>query len=217
MSLGRQPRQTQERARASRTPPAPNPAADAPRTHCRSPRALSPGLRPPTATGPRTPRVRPHASSCWRRTRCAQAAQDQGVRPGLFSETAPETAARGSTTRTYSTPLRRTQTCSTPGARPASVAQWAAARADSSTVQISREKGSKSRESRDETHNGRWGRRKGRALENVGPSGGRTGGVEPREKLGVSLVLWLLRFNTDYSSSIGLSSFLGQSSLEATI
>ena len=144
-----------------------------------------------------------------------KSAHDQGVRPGLFSET-PETAARGSTTRTYSTPLRRTQTCSKPGARPASVAQGAA-RADSGTLQISREKGSKSRESRDETHNCRWGQRKGRARENVGPSGGRTGGVDPREKLGGSLVLWLLRFNTDYRSSIGLSSFLGQSSLEATI
>ena len=99
----------------------------------------------------------------------------------------------------------------------ASVAQGAAARADSGTLQISREKGSKSRESRDETHNCRWGRRTGRARENVGPSGGRTRRVDPREKLGGSLVLWLLRFNTDYRSSIGLSSFLGQSSLEATI
>lgn len=137
-----------------------------------------------------------------------KSAHDQGVRPGLFSET-PETAARGSATKTYLTPLRRTQTCSKSGARPASVAQCAAARADSSIVQISREKGSKSRQSRDETHNCRWGRRKGRALENVGPSGDRKGGMDPREKLLGSLVLWLLRFNTDYSSSIGLSSFLG--------
>ena len=110
----------------SRTPPAPNPAADAPRTHCRSPRAVSPGLR---ATHPDLtphPAVRPHASSCWRRTRCAQAARSrpttQGVRPGLFSETL-ETAARNSAARTYLTPLGLTQTCSKSAARPASIAQ----------------------------------------------------------------------------------------------
>ena len=126
-----------------------------------------------------------------------KSAHDQGVRPGLVSET-PETAARDSAARTYLTPLGLTQTCSKSAARPASVAQGAAAGADAGTVQITRQKGSKSRESRDETHSCGWGRRKGKALGNVGRSAGRTGGMDPREKIGGSLVLWLLRFNTDF-------------------
>ena len=105
----------QKRPGPFRTPPGPNPAADAPRTHCRSPRAVSPGLQ---ATHPD---LTPHPAD---KTSCKlllaahtprpsgpKSAHDQGVRPGLFLET-PETAAPDSATRTYLTPLGLTQTCS---------------------------------------------------------------------------------------------------------
>ena len=87
----------QKRPGPFRTPPGPNPAADAPRTHCRSPRAVSPGLQ---ATHPD---LTPHPAD---KTSCKlllaartlrpsgpKSAYDQGVRPGLFLETPRDCSA----------------------------------------------------------------------------------------------------------------------------
>lgn len=87
----------QKRPGPFRTPPGPNPAADAPRTHCRSPRAVSPGLQ---ATHPD---LTPHPAD---KTSCKlllaartlrpsgpKSAHDQGVRPGLFLETPRDCSA----------------------------------------------------------------------------------------------------------------------------